>query len=148
MPALSGPLDLPHGATVVVKVMQSPEFVAALKKAKMAFATPVSVIGLLDTGASCSALDPIVVAGMQLQHRGVTEIHTPSTGMGVEHRNVYDATLALGEATDKPLTVTTSGIACHFADRGFLALIGRDLLQHCVLTYDGPTGRYRLEWPD
>ena len=87
MPTLSRPLDPRHGATVWIKVMQSPEYVDALKKAGLKYATPISVIGILDTGANVSALDSQVIRGMSLLHRGTAEVHTPSTGLGVEHRD-------------------------------------------------------------
>ena len=66
MPTLSRPLDPRHGATVWIKVMQSPEYVDALKKAGLRYATPISVIGILDTGANVSALDSQVIRGMSL----------------------------------------------------------------------------------
>jgi len=148
VPILADRIEVQHGATVSVTVMQSPDYVAALKRAGRPFASPMAVLGILDTGASCSALDSRIVRLMSLQHRGVAEIHTPSTGAGVVHKGVYDATLALGETTGRPISATVPVIECEFASRGFLALIGRDLLNLCILTYDGPTGRFQLEWPD
>jgi hypothetical protein len=148
MAKVSGRMAGQQGATVFVKVMQSPEYVEALKKAGLAWAEPKSVTGLLDTGAGLSALDPIVIASMQLRPRGAIEIHTPSTGTDVVFRDTYDATLVIGEETPSPLTTTVPVISCEFASRGFHALIGRDILNRCVLTYDGPAGVFRLEWPD
>ncbi len=83
---------------------------------------------------------------MSLLHRGHAEIHTPSTGLGVEHRDVYDASLVLGENESSPLTSTVEVIQCEFASRGFYALIGRDILCRCVLTYDGPANMFHLSW--
>ena len=137
------PLDPRHGAVVWVKVMQSPEYIAALKKAGLTYATPVAVLGILDTGASMSAVDNRVAIGMSLQNRGSVEIHTPSTGEGqVVHRDSFDATLVIGESQPVPLSLTTPVIACDFASRGFMALIGRDVLNLCVLTFNGPAGRF------
>jgi hypothetical protein len=146
MPTLSRPLDPRHGATVWTKVMQSPEYVDALKKAGLKYATPFSVIGILDTGANVSALDSQVIRGMSLLHRGTAEVHTPSTGLGVEHRDVFDASLVLGEGESDPLESTVEVIQCDFAGRGFYALIGRDILCRCVLTYDGPANMFHLSW--
>lgn len=148
MPIISGRVTEQHGAAVFVKVMQSPQLVAAIKKLGLRYTTPTSVLAILDTGASCSALDGIVVAAMALQYHGPAEIHTPSTGSGVEHRDTFDASLVLGETESTPLTTTVPVISCEFASRGFYALIGRDILRRCVLTYDGPGNTFQLEWPD
>jgi hypothetical protein len=56
MPALTG-IIRPGGPVVDVKVMQTIQRVEALKKASRPFGQPVVVTGLIDTGASCSALD-------------------------------------------------------------------------------------------
>jgi hypothetical protein len=32
------------------------------------------------------------------------------------------------------------------ASQGFFVLIGRDILDSCVLTYDGPRSRFTLEY--
>ena len=147
MPALTGRIDPQHGATVFVKVMQSPEYVEALKRAGQPYATPVSVLGLLDTGASGTALDAQIIAQMRLLQRGTVAIHTPSTGPDLIYRDQYDATLVLGEMESPPLAATLPVIESEFASRGFFALIGRDILCRCILTYDGPAGTFRLSWP-
>ncbi len=37
-------------------------------------------------------------------------------------------------------------IESHLASEGFLALIGWDILSHCILTSDGPAKRFSLEF--
>lgn len=143
MAVLTGAIG-PLGAIVEVKVMQGAQRVAALKKAGLPFATPQVIVGLVDTGASCSAIDRIVVAGLNLQHRGIVAIHTPSTGAGFVQCNQYDISLVLGESQPDPLELTLPVIESDFASQGFLALIGRDVLRRCVLTFDGPSGRFTL----
>jgi hypothetical protein len=145
MPILTGRIS-PEGPTIDIKVMQSPQRVAALKKANRPFASPSTVVGLIDTGASSSALDRIVIAGLDLQHRGVVSIHTPSTGPGYETRDEYDACLVLGETSLRPMVLTLPVIGCDFSSQGFLALIGRDVLRHCKLAYDGPLDLFTLEF--
>ena len=70
-----------------------------------------------------------------------------STGLaGSEPRDVFDASLVLGEGESDPLESTVEVIQCDFASRGFYALIGRDILCRCVLTYDGPANMFHLSW--
>lgn len=145
MPVLTGQIAL-FGPTIEVKVMPSPQRVAALKKAGQAFAQPITVIGLVDTGASCSALDRTIITRLELEFRGATPIHTPSTGPAHEMRDQYDVSFVLGEAQPGPLEMTLPVIESDFASEGFFALIGRDGLRRCVLTYDGPADKFTLSF--
>lgn len=146
MPAIVRPLDPRHGAMLPIRVMQSDQYVEALKKAGLPFASPTTILAILDTGASGSAIDKDIVNQLSLQYRGYAEIHTPSTGPNVDYRGVYDATVVIGEGLSPPLVATLPLIECEFASRGFYALIGRDILNRCVLTFDGPAGSFHLSW--
>jgi len=145
VPELTGPIAW-QGAFITLRVMQSHDRVAALKRAGRAYTAPQDIRALLDTGASCTCLDREVVAILELETRGVIDIHTPSTGPSYERRNQFDATLVLGIGTNRPLEATVPVIESEFRSRGFDALIGRDLLNLCVLTYDGPAGQFTLRW--
>jgi hypothetical protein len=69
MPTLVGSIG-PWGPIIDVKVMQSNQRVAALKKAGRPFSSPYIVRGLIDTGASISALDVDVIRALGLDPRG------------------------------------------------------------------------------
>ena len=56
MSVLTGAIS-PYGPLIHFKAMQSRQRVEALKKAGISFSSPVVGMGLLDTGASCSALE-------------------------------------------------------------------------------------------
>ena len=81
MPILTGSIG-PWGPTIYVKVMQSNQRVEALKKAGLKFSSPVVVLGLIDSGASNSVLDPEIIKALGLDPRGTVVIHTPSSGPG------------------------------------------------------------------
>jgi len=131
------------GPMVDVKVMPSSQRVAALKKAEMPYPQPLTVIGVLDTGAGCSCLDRTVVQQLGLDPRGIIRIHTPSTGTKYEERNQYDVCMVIGEGCPEPLALTIPVLGCEFASEGFLALIGRDVLDRCLFEYNGPA----KTWP-
>jgi hypothetical protein len=118
----------------------------ALKRFGLPYSSPQTVTGLIDTGASCSAIDILLANGLGLERRGVTNVHTPSTGDRLESRNLYDACFVLGEGHSKALHLTLSVIESEFASQGFFVLIGRDVLEHCVFTYDGRTAKHTLEF--
>lgn len=145
MPELTGLIEA-AGAFVTIKVAQSPEFIEALERSGHPASTPVAIMALLDTGASISALDPIIAHQLALQDRGTTYIHTPSTGRAVAPCKMFDAMVTLDASGPRPLSLTTSVIEAEFASQGFLALIGRDILNRCILTFDGPRGSFSLSW--
>lgn len=145
MPSLTGSIGA-WGPMIYLKAMQSNERVRALKRAGLPFTSPHVVLALIDTGASISALDESVVASLGLAPRGIVSIHTPSTGAAYEKRMTYDALVVLGETAGKPLSRTLAILSCELATQGFLALIGRDILQYCRFRYDGPNGTFILEY--
>lgn len=129
-----------------VRVMLSHHRVEALKRAKLPYAPPNTVLGMIDTGASCSAIDATLAQTLGLEIRGVTQVHTPSTGDAYETRNLYDVSFVLGHDQPVPFHLTLSVIESGFASEGFFVLIGRDVLSCCTFTYHGPTEQYTLEW--
>lgn len=145
MPTLSGSIG-PWGPMMYVKVMQSNQRVRVLKKAGLPFSSPIVVLGLIDTGASLSALDESVITSLGLAPRSLISIHTPSTGAAYEKRMTYEALVVLGETVGKPLSKTVTVLSCELATQGFFALIGRDLLRHCRFLYDGPNDSFTLEY--
>ena len=97
MPILTGPIGR-LGPMINVKVMLTHQRVAALKKANLPFTPPRIVMALVDTGAGCSGLDHQLIASLGLEFRGLTRIHTPSTGAAYEIRNLYEAWCPSGKA--------------------------------------------------
>lgn len=145
MPRIEGKIS-EQGPLIDVKIMLPSSRVQALKRAKRPYAPPQTILALVDTGASCSAVDEHVINGLGLSKRGVAFIHTPTTGDEYECRNEYDACLVVGEGQPGAIVFTLPVIESGFASRGFLALIGRDVLCSCTLVYDGPASRFTLEW--
>jgi hypothetical protein len=127
--------------------MQSPQQVGALKIAGLPFASPSVILGLIDTGASNSALDRHIITLLGLQCRGIVSIHTPSTGSGYEVRNQFDVCFILGETENPPLSITLPVVESDFASQGFYALIGRDVLDHCTdFNYKGSKNTFTLSY--
>jgi hypothetical protein len=145
MPSLTGPIG--HwGPMIDLKVMQTPHHAESLKALNRPVAQPSTCRALIDTGASTSVLDFRLVRSLDLLFRDTVIVHTPSTGSRREYRDTYDVYFVIGEQTDKPLTGSLTIVVSELAEQNFYALIGRDILSRCVLTYDGPRGRYELSW--
>jgi hypothetical protein len=81
---------------------------------------------------------------------GQTLIHTPSTGSQYELRNQYAACFSLIDPSLDPSqgikTFNVGAIESHLASEGFCAIIGWDILSHCILTCNGPAKTFQLEF--
>jgi len=135
-----------RGAMIDIKVMLPRQQVEAFKAEGIPYGRPRVVKGLIDTGASCSAIDRETAEDMKLVSHGFTFIHTPSTGSDYARRLQYAACLVVGEDQADPLVATLPVIECDFSTRDFKLLVGRDVLRSCTFSYDGPTDTFALEW--
>jgi hypothetical protein len=145
MPILNGSINQ-WGPAIHIKVMQTMHHVERLKESGRNYSAPIVILGLIDTGASMSALDTKIINRLDLAPRGIVSIHTPSTGPAYENRQSYDACFVLGETEATSLVLNREVIGSEFASQGFFALIGRDVLRHCRLVCDGPQERVTLEY--
>ena len=105
---------------------------------------PNLVVGsfLVDTGATITAVDPDLIAPLQLPLVGSVSVHTPSTGKDSVFIDQYDASFVVpGNTPDGTLVVGAVPIvAAHLRSQGIDGLIGRDILDRCLLIYNGTTG--------
>lgn len=108
---------------------------------------PVQIRALVDTGASCTCLDPEVLATLGLTPTGTTSVVT--AGGVPEERDVYDVALAIpsGKGEQVFFEHTMAVVAAPLLkSQGFHALIGRDVLSRCILNYNGSTKTYTLAY--
>lgn len=121
---------------------------AALRGAGQRTPDPVPIRALVDTGASCTCIDPSVLAALELTPTGSVRINTPTTGNRPEDRNQYDVALVIPGAVrgHAPLFLATVPVVATelLQQQGFAALLGRDILSACLLTYNGTMGWYTL----
>jgi Aspartyl protease len=106
----------------------------------------MSVHGLLDTGASISAIDTDIVQNLGLQPTGATLIHTPSTGVTPYQTSTYDIRIVIfGSVTAHSFILPAVAVTeSALKDFGFQVLIGRDVLVHCLFVYDGRANIFSL----
>jgi predicted aspartyl protease len=116
----------------------------ALQKGGQAVPAPVSMRALIDTGASCTCIDPSVLGQLSLTPTGATQIHTPSTGSAPHTLLTYDASLTLVHPRLQLQITTVAVVATELEAQGIQALIGRDILENCLLIYNGQEGTFTL----
>jgi predicted aspartyl protease len=131
-----------EGPTISVIVRPSTAFLSAQKEqGRGAEEVPfVRSTMLIDTGASGSAVDQEVLAQLGLQPTGSIAIATPSH----DHHDVltYDIDLIIEQnlfhIADVPVFATG------LKNQGIHGLIGRDVLKHMLLVYNGYSGDFTL----
>jgi hypothetical protein len=121
----------------------------ALVAAQQAVPNPIQILGLIDTGASHTCVDPSVLNQLGLTPTGTVQVATPSTGTQPVMHDQYDTSLIIFAGQGHPplvhltIPVTKSEL---LTIQGFHALIGRDILSGCLLTYDGVNGFFSLAY--
>jgi hypothetical protein len=112
---------------------------AALLAAKQPVPNPVQIRGLLDTGASGTAIDPSVLTTLGLTPTGTTLVSTPTTGATPQTVEQYDIGIVIPAPSGAPLFGQTLPVIASelLLAQGFHALIGRDILSQCVFVYNG-----------
>lgn len=115
-----------------------------LRQANLPVPSPCSIQGLVDTGASTTAIDPSIIQNLGLQPTGSMPILTPSTGPTPHQANTFDVSLIFPVAN---MTFTIGAIQVFesaLSVQGIQALIGRDVLSYCLLVYDGRAKTFSL----
>lgn len=102
---------------------------------------------LIDTGASCTCIDPSILSALSLTPTGSVAMHTPSTAGTPVNCDQYDVGMLIPAAAPNhnPFFLPTLAVtASELSVLGIQALIGRDILADCFFTYNGSMGLYTL----
>ncbi|MDE3068108.1 MAG: hypothetical protein KGJ60_11230 [Verrucomicrobiota bacterium] len=128
-----------RGPLVQVTISLADPIAAELVKQGKPVPPPVQGLALIDTGAG-SCIDE--AAAQKLQLPVVNVVNMASASHASANANVYPAKLQI---TGLPMTFNAPMcIGAPLAVQGLIALIGRDLLQHCTLIYNGNLGQISL----
>lgn len=147
MPSINASIQ-PNGPLLSCLIGLSLPRVQALMAANQV--VPPGVIGtfLIDTGASCTCVDPDFIKPLGLQPTGRTNIMTPSTQPGTPHScEQFDISLFIPDgAQGGHLVGALPIITTHLRSQGIEGLIGRDVLNACTLIYNGSAGIVTLAY--
>jgi hypothetical protein len=117
----------------------------ALTKAGQPVPPPIKIRGLIDTGASCTGIDPTILTQLGVVSTGPVPVHTPSTKSGAPHiAKQYDVSIILIHPKLNWRFHTLPVIEAPLIHQGIHALIGRDILANCLFTYDGQGNAFCL----
>ena len=141
--AANGPL-----LTVYIGVSHAKR--AALIAANQPVPAIQQIQGLVDTGASNTCADPSILQSLGLTPTGQASVNTPSTGNTPHVADLYDVSVFVpgSNPTQLPLIVPNIPVLCSelLQSQGFHALIGRDVLAQCLLSYNGTEGVFTLAY--
>lgn len=144
MPHVTLGMTREAGPCLDIQVGVSNPRAEALKKAGQAIPPNMLVRGLIDTGASCSAIDVQIIKQLGMPATGTTGIQTPSTGPVSHTCTTYDASVVLVHPNFMFQIPALPVIAIKLSHQGIGALIGRDILKNCLLFYNGDVNRFAL----
>jgi predicted aspartyl protease len=132
------------GPIIPVVILPSSAFMKALKENHpeevKRYEKGFQAMMLIDTGASCTAIDKEISSVLNLKHRGVTHISTPSSN---SHECLtYDIDLVIpGNQSHIP---NIEVIETELNNQGINGLLGRDVLKNILFIYHGYTGQFTL----
>jgi hypothetical protein len=139
--ASGGPLLIAHIAVSLPRLH-------ALNAAGAAVPPMATGTFLIDTGASCSCVDPGIIAGLGLQPTGRVAISTPSTAGTLHFCDQFDISIFIPSAvaTVGHLIPAIPVVETHLRPQGIDGLIGRDVLKDCTLIYNGTAGLFTIAY--
>jgi len=126
----------------VVQVSISVEQNIAQQLLAQGVTLPPSEVGLalIDSGATSTCIDD--EAARRLRLPAIDVVAVASASHASTQQNVHPIQI---EVRGLPITISAPrAIAAPLAPQGLLVLIGRDVLQHCTLFYNGPAGSFSL----
>ena len=147
MPVVKRPITA-GGAIVEIGISTSFGRQQALKKAGQPVPNPIFGRGLIDTGASCTCIDPSVAAALGLVPTGICQVFTASSDTTPDHCRQYDIGLGIlmDDTQAHRVSLTIPVIETLLVRHGYIALIGRDVLAHGVMVYSGKTATIKLSF--
>jgi len=129
-----------RGPVVQMAVTLADPVASELVKQGKPVPAPIAGWGLIDTGAGSTCIDE--AAAKKLNLPIVNVVTLASASHASTKANVYPVKFQI---EGLPVAVNVpAAIGAPLAVQGLLALIGRDVLQHCTLFYNGPTGEITL----
>jgi hypothetical protein len=115
--------------------------------AKNNFPVPerIRVLAQVDTGSSFSAIDLGVLQRLDLRPIDTVRVRTPTPTDQPQAFEQYAVSIALASEEIEMFVESVEVIGCAFAaDETIQAMLGRDMLAHCLFVYDGQHDTFSL----
>jgi len=134
------------GAFFPIEVHIPPQIAEALAKEGKPIPTPVTGLGLIDTGATMTCVHEEILTSLGLNPTGVVN---SGTAAGPVQQNVYPVRIvfpAQGWTLDVPAAgVNLTGQTTQLdPPQPLIVLLGRNLLEQWILVWNGPAGHWAV----
>jgi len=136
-----------QGPCLDVRLSLHPECEERLREQQLDIPSPQMGKAILDTGGHITHIDAVTIARLRLpQFRSLQPVQMTS-GIAVErwHKGVI---VEFPRGNFPPIRLDVIGSANVADENNLIAVIGRDVLQHFVLVYNGISGNFKLAVPD
>lgn len=130
------------GPLLMVEVSVPTLIAQVLQKEKKLIPNPITGKALIDTGAQTTCVDEGALKALGLLPVGQIGVSTPD---GSNMMLQYPVKLEFPASPIPPLEFN-SVIGANLKDQDIIALIGRDILSHCILIMNGPAGSYSISF--
>jgi hypothetical protein len=137
------------GPFLPVQIEAPSALISQLEAAGNPLPAPIPGFALIDTGATVTAVDETAIGRLGVEP---IDVATVGTAGGAQPRSVYPGRLSfpgtpLGTIEfGRLLGVDLAGQHLPLPNGQILALLGRDILQHCILVYNGTAGMFSLSF--
>lgn len=129
-----------RGSCIPVSVGLEQNMAQVLIQANKPVPAAIQGLALIDTGASVSCVDSTIAATLKLPIVGTANMASASHANTSVSLHPIQITLQ-----NQAISFNASrAMSANIANQGFIAIIGRDILQLCTLFYNGPTGQITL----
>ncbi len=147
MPRLDATIG-PDGPIIEVRIWLVPADAADMAAAGLPVPQPISVRGLVDTGAEVTAIQHSLVEWMGISTLHFVEARSSVLGFDSRVAPVHQVQMTFGSlgASDPPKWRTINALGVSVVSPGATVLIGRDLLATCRFTYDGRKRRLMISY--
>jgi hypothetical protein len=108
--------------------------------------SPATVRALIDTGSDLPVVHQQVLQQLGVLATGSVRVRRPGTGGGFRLAAMFDVQFSIGGVTPGATWISTRVVGAAQATPTILALIGRDVLEHCTLFYNGPRVEFTLSY--
>ena len=137
----SGPNDLQQEGPRVRIIISAPrEEIDDGRAVGLDYPDPISVLALVDTGASLTVINPELAQSCKLRQTGFAKVSA------VGNQGDYPRYAACIKFVDDNLRgfEIIPVVGCKLPQQSISCLIGRDLMRRWKFTYDGRTGEFSI----